>query len=157
MKIFCPQCAAANTPDSQFCAQCGAQLLPELEKTVSMPGPVEIAEEEQLDLERLSLEGPLLVVVKGIGVGQTFSLKEKDVLIGRDPGNDIFLDDITVSRRHAQIKRHGDQLHIVDVGSLNGTYLNRERVDRGRLTHRDEIQIGRFKMIFVGKSGGEDT
>jgi pSer/pThr/pTyr-binding forkhead associated (FHA) protein len=98
----------------------------------------------------------LLVVIKGNSVEQSFSLGESEVLIGRDPTNDIFLDDVTVSRKHARIKRVAGALAVADAGSLNGTYLNKQRVDEARLAHHDELQIGKFKMIFFDKTGVED-
>ena len=153
MSVICSQCRTENPKESQFCSRCGEKLISDLETTITFAEPLEMGEEEKIDLEKLAIEGPLLVVIKGIGVGQTFQIGAMDVLIGRDPANDIFLDDITVSRRHAQIK-HGDNgLVIVDTGSLNGTYLNRERVDGAGLSHGDEIQIGKFKMVFLDKSG----
>ena len=153
MNVICPQCQTANPKASQFCSQCGSKLLSELETTITFAGPIEVSEEEKLDLERLALEGPLLVVIKGLGVGETFKIGEVDLLIGRDPNNDVFLDDITVSRKHAQIKREAGRLRIIDVGSLNGTYLNRERVDAADIKDGDEIQIGKFRMVFLDKSG----
>ena len=153
MNVNCPQCQTKNAPESQFCSHCGAKLMADPETTISFVEPIEVSDEEKLDLERLALEGPLLVVVKGIGVGQTFQIGDVDIFIGRDPSSDIFLDDITVSRKHAQIKREGGGLVIVDIGSLNGTYLNKERVDKAGLSHGDEIQIGKFKMAFLDRSG----
>src|SRR3990172_5574625 len=99
MNVTCSQCQTHNPKDSQFCSQCGAKLMSDLESTISFAGPIEVSEEEKIDLDRLALEGPLLVVVKGIGVGQTFQIGDVDIFIGRDPSSDIFLDDITVSRK----------------------------------------------------------
>jgi pSer/pThr/pTyr-binding forkhead associated (FHA) protein len=155
MKPICPQCRSANSALNHFCSQCGAKLTPGLDSTISFLVPQE-GEDESIDLERLSLEGPLLIVIKGNSVEQTFSLGGPEVLIGRDPANDIFLDDVTVSRKHAVIKRAGGGLAVVDAGSLNGTYLNKQRVDEARLAHRDELQIGKFKMIFFDNPGVED-
>ena len=153
MSVTCSQCRTENPRESQFCSQCGEKLVSDLESTITFAEPIEIGEEERIDLERLAIEGPLLVIIKGIGVGQTFQVGAMDVLIGRDPANDIFLDDITVSRKHAQIKHRDDGLVVADIGSLNGTYLNRERVEEARLCHGDEIQIGKFRMVFLDKSG----
>ena len=156
MKTVCPKCQTNNAEDSQFCSQCGARLLSEMDSTISFTGLVEVAEEEPIDFEKLGDEGPLLIVVKGIGVGQTFSVSKNELKIGRDPDNDIFLDDITVSRKHALIKHKKGNLVISDVGSLNGTYLNHERVDEAYLDNKDEIQIGKFKMIYIDKSGAKN-
>ena len=156
MKTVCPKCQTNNAEDSQFCSQCGARLLSEMDSTISFTGLVEVAEEEPIDFEKLGDEGPLLIVVKGIGVGQTFSVSKNELKIGRDPDNDIFLDDITVSRKHDLIKHKKGNLVISDVGSLNGTYLNHERVDEAYLDNKDEIQIGKFKMIYIDKSGAKN-
>ena len=153
MSVICSKCRTENPEKSQFCSHCGEKLGADLESTITFAEPIEIGEDEKVDLEKLAIEGPLLVIIKGVGVGQTFQVGAMDVLIGRDPANDIFLDDITVSRKHAQIS-HGDEgLVVVDTGSLNGTYLNRERVDEAHLRHGDEIQIGKFRMVFLDKSG----
>ncbi|MCK4268331.1 MAG: FHA domain-containing protein, partial [Actinomycetia bacterium] len=101
-----------------------------MDSTITFAGPIEVTEEEHIDFDGLSNEGPLLVVVKGIGVGQTFNIIEDVLVIGRDPKSDIFLDDITVSRKHAVINRENGDLRISDTGSLNGTYVNHERVDK---------------------------
>lgn len=155
MSLDCPECAAANQPDSQFCSKCGAKLQSGSDSTITFSEPVEGAEESQIDLEALGYDEPVLVVVKGIGVGQVFDLVSDEVLIGRDPGNDIFLDDITVSRKHAQIERRGTKHVIKDTGSLNGTYLNKNRVDEAYMADKDELQIGKFRMIFLNRTGVE--
>lgn len=153
MSIVCSQCRTENPRASQFCCRCGEKLTSNLESTIRFAEPIDVGEDEKIDLEQLAAEGPLLVIIKGIGVGQTFQVGATDILIGRDPESDIFMDDITVSRKHALIK-HGDEgLNIIDTGSLNGTYLNNDRVDEGRLLHGDEIQIGKFRMVFLDRSG----
>lgn len=153
MSIVCPECRTKNLDDSQYCSHCGLKLASDVETTIKFSEPIDIGEEEKIDLERLAAEGPILVVIKGIGVGQTFQIGNIDISIGRDPTSDIFLDDITVSRKHAQIKHKDRRIQIGDIGSLNGTYLNKERVEEGTLNHGDEIQIGKFKMVFLDKSG----
>lgn len=157
----CPHCDQENLPESQYCSHCGEKLLEpgSLDATMSFRMAGDALEEEKLiDLEQLSADGPLLVVVKGRRIGQTFSLEGTEVSIGRDPHSDIFLDDITVSRKHAKIMLSGTEALISDVGSLNGTYVNRERIDRSSLSHKDELQIGKFKMVFIAqrpKNGGD--
>jgi len=153
MSLVCQKCGVENAESGQFCSQCGAKLDGRAEMTHSFSLAAESGDELQVDLERLRSEGPLLIVVKGIGVGQTFSLDSDEVLIGRDPDNDIFLDDVTVSRRHAAIKDCLSGLELVDTGSLNGTYVNRERVESVALSDRDELQIGKFKMVYIGRHG----
>ena len=149
MSVTCPHCRSKNDENNQFCSQCGAKLGGELDSTISFNSAVEATEEAQIDIERLRREGPLLIVVKGIGVGQTFSLVAKKVSIGRDPTNDIFLDDVTVSRQHAQIRKKNGDHEIIDTGSLNGTYVNKKRVESSLMVDHDEVQIGKFKMIFI--------
>ncbi len=153
MSLVCQKCGAENAEGGQFCSQCGAKLAGAADMTHSFSLASESGDELQVDLDQLRSEGPLLIVVKGIGVGQTFSLNSDNVLIGRDPDNDIFLDDVTVSRRHAVIKDGQKGLELVDTGSLNGTYVNRERVESVILGDRDELQIGKFKMVYIGRHG----
>lgn len=153
MSPKCPQCEAVSDEGDQFCPQCGAKLKSELDSTISFTISLETGEETHVDLDQLSQEGPLLIVVKGAGVGQTFPIRKTETLIGRDPLADIFLDDVTVSRAHAKIRKKNDGHELEDVGSLNGTYLNRDRVDTATLRGRDELQIGKFKMIYLDAAG----
>ncbi len=153
MSLVCDKCGAANADDGQFCSQCGVKLDGHADLTHTFSFTADSGDELQVDLEQLRSEGPLLIVVKGIGVGQTFSLEAGEVLIGRDPDNDIFLDDVTVSRRHAVIKDSPRGLELVDTGSLNGTYVDRERVESVVLRDRDELQIGKFKMVYIEQRG----
>ena len=96
----------------------------------------------------------MLVVHRGPGAGSRFVLDREVVAAGRHPESDIFLDDVTVSRRHAEVVRSGDGYLVRDVGSLNGTYLNRERIDEAPIGNGDELQIGRFKLVFVSGARG---
>ena len=91
----------------------------------------------------------LFIVNQGAKAGARYALDSDVVSLGRDPSSDIFLDDITVSRRHAEVERDGARYSIRDVGSLNGTYVNRERIERGELSEGDEVQVGKFKLVFV--------
>lgn len=91
----------------------------------------------------------LFVVNQGAKAGARYALDSDVVSIGRDPSSDIFLDDVTVSRRHAEVARDGARYSIRDVGSLNGTYVNRKRVEHGELSEGDEVQVGKFKLVFV--------
>ena len=106
--------------------------------------------DEDLKVSADELAGgvPLLVVRKGPNEGSKYMLDAEVTRAGRHPDSDIFLDDITVSRRHAEIIRRADGYHVVDVGSLNGTYVNRDRVDDAMLANGDELQIGKFKLVF---------
>jgi hypothetical protein len=98
------------------------------------------------------VEAPALIVVKrGPNAGSRFLLDQPVTSVGRHPGSDIFLDDITVSRRHAEFRWDNDEFHVVDVGSLNSTYVNREPVDSAVLVNGDEVQIGKFRLTFLTK------
>jgi pSer/pThr/pTyr-binding forkhead associated (FHA) protein len=107
----------------------------------------EDSEEVQLPLEDLSEGKAVLVVKKGPDAGTNFFLEKDVVTCGRDASSDIFLDDVTVSRRHAEIRRNGNEFTIVDSDSLNGTFVNRNRVEKAPLKNGDEIQIGKFKLV----------
>ncbi len=96
----------------------------------------------------------LLVVKRGPNAGSRFALGQGQTTIGRHPDSDIFLDDVTVSRRHAEIYHNGAAFTVTDVGSLNGTYLNRERIERAELQNGDEVQIGKFRLVFLHEMQG---
>ena len=90
----------------------------------------------------------LLLVKRGPNAGSTFLIDQETTTAGRDPGSAVFLDDVTVSRKHAIVERRGDEWFVKDTGSLNGTYVNGEQVDETKLTTGDEVQIGKFKLTF---------
>jgi FHA domain/zinc-ribbon domain len=157
--VFCNQCGHRNPPGSNFCSSCGAALnLGEAEDTtmtiVVSPGE-ERESDEDLKVSADDLAGgvALLVVRKGPNEGSKYMLDAEVTRAGRHPDSDIFLDDITVSRRHAEIVRRADGFHVVDVGSLNGTYVNRDRVEDAKLANGDELQIGKFKLVFFTGQG----
>jgi pSer/pThr/pTyr-binding forkhead associated (FHA) protein len=102
-------------------------------------------------VEALPPGSALIVVKRGPNAGSRFLLDQPVTSAGRHPGSDIFLDDVTVSRRHAELRWENDELHVVDVGSLNSTYVNREPVDSALLVNGDEVQIGKFRLTFVTK------
>jgi len=148
----CAKCGTINEINSEVCQKCGAFLDPslELETTISL-SPVEVDEEDK-EIVVKPEEGPLLVVKKGPSSGQKFSLTTGEVTLGRDPASDIFLDDITVSRHHARIMVDKNSVQIVDVDSLNGTYVNRELIEGPKiLESNDELQIGKFKLLFLSE------
>ena len=105
-------------------------------------------------VERLAPGTALLVVKRGPNAGSRFLLDQPTTSAGRHPDSDIFLDDVTVSRRHAEFRQDEDNFQVVDVGSLNGTYVNREPVDTASLSNGDEVQIGKFRLVFL--SGPRD-
>ena len=108
----------------------------------------DVEEDLKVSPDELTEGAALLVVRKGPNEGSRYMLDAEVTRAGRHPDSDIFLDDITVSRRHAEVIRRADGFHVLDTGSLNGTYVNRDRVDEAKLTNGDELQIGKFKLVF---------
>jgi pSer/pThr/pTyr-binding forkhead associated (FHA) protein len=114
--------------------------------------PEEGEEEGALTLEELGADGPALVVRSGGGrSGEHFVPQGERTTIGRSPDCDVFLDDVTVSRKHAVLVQKEGAFFIEDQGSLNGTFLNRKRIESGRLENGDELQIGKYKLSFLEK------
>lgn len=108
-------------------------------------------------VEGLPTGSALLVVKRGPNAGSRFLLDQATTSAGRHPDSDIFLDDVTVSRRHAEFRLDGNEFQVVDVGSLNGTYVNREPVDAASLANGDEVQIGKFRLVFlIGPKQSDD-
>jgi pSer/pThr/pTyr-binding forkhead associated (FHA) protein len=149
--VYCPECGFQNPETANYCSKCGSLLVREESGETTMAfTPDEADEEGQPELADFGIKGPALVVRSGGGrAGETFLLDTEETTIGRSPDCDIFLDDVTVSRRHAVIKRQGNQLKIEDLGSLNGTFLNRRRIESGELSDDDELQIGKYKLTFL--------
>jgi pSer/pThr/pTyr-binding forkhead associated (FHA) protein len=114
----------------------------------SAEAEVTLSKADQATVEALRPGTALLVVLRGPNTGARFLLDDDQVNSGRHPDSDIFLDDVTVSRKHAVFQRQGDTFVVRDVGSLNGTYVNRERIDEARLQTGDEVQIGKFRLVF---------
>lgn len=158
-EVFCNQCGHANPHNANFCSSCGAALdVRAHDHTVTL-APVDPrggppSDEVAVGLDELPANAGMLVVKRGPGAGSKFVLDQPIVSAGRHPQSDIFLDDVTVSRRHAEIERGPDGYVVRDVGSLNGTYLNRERIEEATISNGDELQIGRFKLVFLAASGG---
>jgi hypothetical protein len=151
--IYCPECGFQNPEASNYCSRCGALLVkdePGSETTMSYT-PEEGGDEAPVTLEDLGTEGPALVVRSGGGrAGEHFLPQGERTTIGRSPDCDIFLDDVTVSRKHAVLVRRDDGLFIEDEGSLNGTFLNRRRIEEpARLENGDELQVGKYKLTFL--------
>ncbi len=147
--VPCQSCGHVNPPGSNFCSSCGAAIgAQRAEETEGHPfDPQEARLHEELD-GPLPEDSAMFVVMQGAKSGSRYLLDQDHITIGRHPNSDIFLDDITVSRRHAEV-RHGESgWAVADVGSLNGTYVNRERIDEVPLREGDEVQIGKFKLIF---------
>jgi pSer/pThr/pTyr-binding forkhead associated (FHA) protein len=115
------------------------------------------AEGQLLDAEALPQGSGLLVVKRGPNAGSRFLLDRATTTAGRHPNSNIFLDDVTVSRRHAEFRCVSGEFQIVDVGSLNHTYVNREPVDSAVLANGDEVQIGKFRLVFLTGPTTGDT
>jgi pSer/pThr/pTyr-binding forkhead associated (FHA) protein len=149
--VYCPECGFQNPESANYCSKCGSLLAREESGETTMAfTPDEADEEGQPELADFGIKGPALVVRSGGGrAGETFPLGTEETTIGRSPDCDIFLDDVTVSRRHAVLKRNSNELEIEDLGSLNGTFLNRRRIETGVLSDGDELQIGKYKLTFL--------
>ena len=152
--MYCTNCGHKNPEGSNFCSSCGAPLsdaAPHDTTVTFAPAELETDLEEEIHISPEELEGGrgVLIVKRGPNVGSKFFLDTDETGIGRHPDSDIFLDDITVSRRHAEIRRALEGFELHDVGSLNGTYVNRERVENADLRTGDEVQVGKFKLVFL--------
>ncbi|MCU1587287.1 MAG: domain containing protein [Frankiales bacterium] len=182
--MFCTQCGQQNPEGSRFCARCGAPLTKsdggsrmgpglgaETTSTISLTaleGALEAGESGeaeasgQADAETTAGDGlppgsALLVVKRGPNAGSRFLLDADVTTAGRHPDSDIFLDDVTVSRRHAEFVRESNGFLVRDVGSLNGTYLHRERIEAAGLAGGDEVQIGKYRLVFLAGPGSEGS
>jgi hypothetical protein len=175
--VFCTNCGQENPQDARFCARCGTPLTRpgepiepepargvETTSTISLTG-IDVLDEHsdeetfaaEAAVEALPADAALLVVKRGPNAGSRFLLDKDVTTAGRHPESDIFLDDVTVSRRHASFERDGEVFVVRDVGSLNGTYLNRERIDEATLSSGDEVQIGKFRLVFLTSPRAERT
>jgi hypothetical protein len=146
--VYCPECGFQNPEAANYCARCGAYLRRDEQGETTL----------SLDLDELGEDavaageprGPALVVRAGGGrAGESFATAGPRTLIGRSPDCDVFLDDVTVSRRHAEITHEEDRYVIRDLGSLNGTFVNRHRIETSVLADDDEVQIGKYRMTFL--------
>ena len=165
--VYCSRCSRPNPDTSRFCSNCGAALIraavskPVTETTslisLSAIGVTEADTGEDLAVDYAALDAlphdaALLIVTRGPNAGARFLLDDDFTSAGRHPDSDIFLDDVTVSRRHAEFYRQGARFTVRDVGSLNGTYVNRERIEEAELFGGDEVQIGKFRMRFLTRN-----
>jgi hypothetical protein len=141
-QVVCDRCSSANGPESNFCSVCGAPLDRQGEDATQSHPVTEIAD---LGPD----EAPMIVVTRGPNAGSKLALTEVVTTIGRHPDSSVFLDDVTVSRRHAEVRREGGHFVASDAGSLNGTYLNGTRIEKADLTEGDSLQVGRYKLLFV--------
>jgi pSer/pThr/pTyr-binding forkhead associated (FHA) protein len=151
--LHCPECGFVNPEGSNYCLKCGAYLArKEGEEPTTMTYKVdETGELQPVDIDEVvAKEGAALVIRSGGGrAGESFVIGEDRMSIGRSPDAGVFLDDVTVSRNHALLVRRRDGLYIDDLGSLNGTYVNRRRIESHKLDDGDEIQIGKYKLSYL--------
>jgi ribosomal protein L40E len=148
--VYCPECGFQNPEAANYCAKCGALLVRDEAVETTMTYVPDEGEAESTTLEEMGVKGPALVVRSGGGrTGETFALEGERTLIGRSPDCEIFLDDVTVSRKHAVVHHREDSFVIEDLGSLNGTFLNKRRIESGELGDDDEVQIGKYRLTFL--------
>jgi hypothetical protein len=151
--VFCNNCGHRNPAGSNFCSSCGQTLGKASDEpttiTFSAIDPSDAVEEQSVTLPDLPEGAGMLWVRRGPNAGSKYVLDRDKTLAGRHPDSDIFLDDVTVSRRHAEFSRTPSGYVVRDSGSLNGTYLNRERIEEQELANGDEVQIGKFKLVFL--------
>ena len=147
--VYCSECGFLNPEAANYCSRCGALLEKGDPNETTQAFSAEEVEGHEHDLLE-GLEGPALVVRAGGGrAGETFLPAGERTRIGRSPDCDIFLDDVTVSRNHAVLVERDGAFFVEDQGSLNGTFVNRHRIDSARLENGDELQIGKYRMTFV--------
>jgi hypothetical protein len=160
MALHCPECGFVNAEGANYCSRCGAFLGQARERPSGSGEPPtatyridETGELVPVDVEDVVADdGAALVIRAGGGrVGESFPLTTERMTIGRRPDSDIFLDDVTVSRDHALLVRRGGDFYLDDLGSLNGTYVNRHRIESHRLEDGDELQVGKFKLTYIAR------
>ena len=156
--VFCNQCGHRNPPESSFCSSCGSPLDSFDDRTINLtridplqdaPGP---EDDIVVPVKDLPTESGVLIVRAGAQAGDRFTLDRELTRLGRHPDSEISLDDITVSRRHVDIERTPEGYLATDAGSLNGTYVNQERIDKMLLRHGDELQVGKFRLVFFERA-----
>jgi hypothetical protein len=150
--IYCPECGFQNPEAANYCSKCGALLhtAEPAEQTQAFSADDGVDPVDELD--DLGVEGPALVVRSGGGrTGETFVPQGESTTIGRSPDCPVFLDDVTVSRRHAVLVDRDGRWFVEDLGSLNGTFVNRRRVESSELSDGDELQIGKYRLTFLSR------
>jgi pSer/pThr/pTyr-binding forkhead associated (FHA) protein len=152
--VHCPECGFVNPEGANYCQKCGAFLADAADRpsgeTTEAYEVDETGEVKPVDLQRVKAEGGTLAIRSGGGrAGEVFNIAGERMTIGRSPDAEIFLDDVTVSRNHALLVRRRDGLYIDDLGSLNGTYVNRRRIESHKLQNGDELQVGKYKLTYL--------
>ncbi len=158
MALHCPECGFTNAEGANYCQRCGSFIgaqPPEKPATEGQTATYRIGETGEfipVELGDVVARGAALVIRSGGGrVGESFVLEADRMTIGRRPDADIFLDDVTVSRDHAMLVHRSDEWFLDDLGSLNGTYVNRQRIESQRLGDGDELQVGKYKLTFLSR------
>src|ERR671922_2890679 len=151
MSVHCPECGFVNAEGANYCQKCGAFLGERTQgDTTEVYQVDETGEIRPMDLDDVTGEGATLVIRSGGGrSGEAFNVSGERMTIGRSPDAEIFLDDVTVSRTHALLVHRRDGMYIDDLGSLNGTYVNRRRIESHRLQNGDELQVGKYKLTYL--------
>jgi pSer/pThr/pTyr-binding forkhead associated (FHA) protein len=155
--VKCRRCGHENEVGANFCSSCGTPLTGDEESTLTLAAIEDrqaLEEELGAALTDLPAGVGLLVVRRGPNAGSTYVLDRDSTTLGRHPESDIFLDDVTVSRRHAVVKRIEDRYEVDDADSLNGTYVDHRRIDTATLHDLAELQVGRYVLTFVLGGGG---
>ncbi|HEX8065179.1 MAG TPA: FHA domain-containing protein [Thermoleophilaceae bacterium] len=150
--MHCPECGFVNTEGANYCQKCGAFLgdvTGEHENTTAAWQLDDTGEIHAVDPEQVLEEATLVIRSGGGRAGEAFRIEGERARIGRSPDAEVFLDDVTVSRNHALLVRRRDGLYIDDLGSLNGTYVNRRRIESHKLVDGDELQIGKYKLTYL--------
>ncbi|CAN5460901.1 hypothetical protein BH20ACT19_BH20ACT19_01500 [soil metagenome] len=151
--MHCPECGFANPEGANYCQKCGSFLATAASSEGDTTAAYQLDETGELkpvDIEKVSGEGATLAIRSGGGrAGEVFPVSGERMTIGRSPDAEVFLDDVTVSRNHALLVRRRDGLYIDDLGSLNGTYVNRRRIESHKLGNGDELQVGKYKLTYL--------
>ncbi|MBA2239791.1 MAG: FHA domain-containing protein [Solirubrobacterales bacterium] len=154
MALHCPECGFVNPEGANYCQKCGAFLGRQegTEDPTTMTYKIdETGEFQPIDIdEEVKSAGAALVIRSGGGrAGESFTIGRERMSIGREPDASVFLDDVTVSRNHALLVERQDGHYVDDLGSLNGTYVNRRRIESHLLADGDEIQIGKYRLSYL--------
>ena len=150
--MHCPECGFVNVEGANYCQKCGAFLgdvTQAHENTTAAWQVDETGELKAVDPEQIADNATLVIRAGGGRSGEAFAVSGDQMRIGRSPDAEIFLDDVTVSRNHALLVLRRDGLYIDDLGSLNGTYVNRRRIESHRLQNGDELQVGKYKLTYL--------
>ena len=149
--VYCPECGFQNPEAANYCSRCGALIVKDEPAETTMTYTPDEGDDDH-PLEDVGIHGPALVVRSGGGrAGETFPLEAERITVGRSPDCEIFLDDVTVSRKHAVLVRKDNGYELADEGSLNGTFLNKKRIETAQLEDGDELQIGKYRMTFLSR------